>query len=107
MKAKGDYQDRVYSDQMVLRMSGGEAGQHEQWSKATQGGGQQARVHSDQMVLVMARRKVGPCEQWPKDTQSKAKSQGEPPVLGPLMSDGSRGSQAGRMDCVNDGQRCS
>ncbi len=57
MQDKGDYPGQVYLDQLVLGMSGGEAGQHEQWSKATQGGSHQAQVHSDQMVLVMARQK--------------------------------------------------
>ncbi len=35
MKAKGDYPDRVLSDQMVVRKLSVEAELHEQWPKAT------------------------------------------------------------------------
>jgi hypothetical protein len=39
------------------------------------------------------------------DTQSQAKSQGGLPGLSPLRLDGSRGSQAGRLDCMSRDQR--
>ncbi len=39
------------------------------------------------------------------DTQNYAKSQSGRPGSSPLRSDGSRGSQAWRLDCVNGGHR--
>jgi hypothetical protein len=53
MKAKGDYQEQVHSDEMVLVIVR-QPGLHERWPKVTQGG-HQAQVHSDQMFVVMAR----------------------------------------------------
>jgi hypothetical protein len=38
MKAKGDYLDQVHSDQMILGIGRQEAGPHERWLRATQGG---------------------------------------------------------------------
>jgi hypothetical protein len=49
-KTKRDYCDRVHSDQMVLGLSGGEAGPREQWPKTLK-----ARVNLGQMVLVVVR----------------------------------------------------
>ncbi len=60
----------------------------------------QAQVHSDKMVLLMARQ-GGWTVLVVAKRHSKLKSQGGQPGLGPLRSDGSRGSQAGRLYRVN------
>ncbi len=73
MKAKGDYQDRIHSDQMVLvivKQVGWTA-----WAvaKGNSGGGgaaHQAQVRSDQMVLVMPSQRGWITWAVAKDTQS-------------------------------------
>jgi hypothetical protein len=65
-KAKGDYTDRVHSDQMVLRIV-----RQGSWTIRAVGKGNSrpsARVHSDQMVLMMTIQGAGPHEWWPKET---------------------------------------
>jgi hypothetical protein len=53
MKVKGDYPDRVHSDQMVLRVvRPREAGLPERYQRQLKGG-HQAQVHSVQMALVV------------------------------------------------------
>jgi hypothetical protein len=102
MKAKGDYLNQVHSDQMVL-------GVVRQWRLDHVGSGQkqlkggyQSRVQSDQIVLMMARQGGWTATAVAKDTHSSVKSQWG---LGGSSSARSHGSQAGRLDHMNSGQR--
>jgi hypothetical protein len=46
-------------------------------------------------------------EQWPRDTQGKPKNKEGLSGSSPLRPDGSSGSQAGKLDPMRGGQKCS
>ncbi len=58
--------------------------------------GHQTQVHLDKMALA---------RWWPKALKTKLNLKGGLPDLISLRSDGSRGSQAGRLDRINGGLR--
>ncbi len=108
LASRGGYLNRVHTQvRWFSRQSHREAEQHEWWPKATQG---RPTPTGSSLLRSCASRdgqagRLGSHEAATKDTQIEGKSQGGLPGSTPLSSGGSHGSQAGKLDRINGGQR--